>query len=100
MTALKAPSPATFAWIRSLRCSTTSDCLPPLPLMPTASRISPGAKLGQLFSVAALRGLIKSLLPAAAVAYLGVGCLRRDWPTLMLLSRRSYRGVLVFAARR
>src|ERR1700704_6354238 len=67
----------------------------PASLMPTASRISPAAKLGQLFSITALRGLIKSLLPAAAVAYLGVGCLRRDWPTLMLLSGRSSRAVLV-----
>src|SRR6266404_3211021 len=126
MTASKAPSPAPFAWIRCLPCSTTSGCSPPLPppsvlgwavalasalaqgglvfapasLMPTASRISPGAKLGQLFSVTALRGLIKSLLPAAAIAYLGAACLRRDWPALMLLSARSSRGVLSFAASR
>jgi len=72
----------------------------PASLMPTASRISPGAKLGQLFSVTALRGLIKSLLPAAAIAYLGAACLRRDWPALMLLSARSSRGVLSFAASR
>lgn len=72
----------------------------PTSLLPTASRISPAAKLGQLFSISALRKLIKSLLPAAAVAYLGVGCLRRDWPALMSLSARSSRGTLGFAADR
>jgi flagellar biosynthesis protein FlhB len=69
-------------------------------LMPAASRMSPTARLGQLFSVTALRGLLKSLLPATAVAYIGIDCLRRDWASLMLLSARSSRGVLGFAASR
>jgi len=72
----------------------------PTSLLPTASRLSPAAKLGQLFSITALRGLIKSLLPATAVTYLAVGCLRRDWPLLMALSARSSRGVAGFAAGR
>jgi flagellar biosynthetic protein FlhB len=72
----------------------------PTSLLPTTSRMSPAAKLGQLFSVTALRGLVKSLLPAAVVAYLGIGCLRRDWPSLMQLSARSSRGMLGFAANR
>lgn len=69
----------------------------PTSLLPAGSRISPAVMMKQLFSITALRGLIKSLLPAAAVAYLGVGCLRRDWPALMALSGRSTRGVLGFA---
>jgi len=72
----------------------------PSSLLPTGSRISPGAKLRQLFSISALRGLVKSLLPAAALAYLAVGCLRRDWLTLMALPGRSSRGVLGFAVDR
>jgi len=72
----------------------------PTSLLPTASRMSPAAKLGQLFSITALRGLIKSLLPATAVTYVAVGCLRRDWPLLMALSARSSRGMLGFAAGR
>jgi flagellar biosynthesis protein FlhB len=72
----------------------------PASLMPTGSRISPVAKLGQLFSVTALRGLIKSLLPAAAVAYIGIASLRRDWPSFMVLSARSARAVGGFAASR
>jgi flagellar biosynthetic protein FlhB len=72
----------------------------PTSLLPAASRISPAAKLGQLFSINALRGLIKSLLPVTAVTWLAVGCLRRDWPLLMTLSTRSSRGALGFGAGR
>jgi flagellar biosynthetic protein FlhB len=70
----------------------------PTSLLPSGSRMSPAAKMKQLFSITALRGLIKSLLPAIVVAYLGVACLRRDWPVLMALSARSTRGVVGFAA--
>ena len=72
----------------------------PASLLPTGSRMSPAAKLGQLFSITALRGLIKSLLPAAAVTYIAVGCLRRDWLLLMALPARSCRGMLGFASGR
>jgi flagellar biosynthetic protein FlhB len=72
----------------------------PTSLLPKGSRMSPAARLGQIFSITALRGLMKSLLPAAAVTYLAVGCLRRDWPLLMALSARSSRGTLGFAAGR
>jgi flagellar biosynthetic protein FlhB len=72
----------------------------PASLMPKGSRMNPAARLGQIFSITALRGLIKSLLPATAVTYLAVGCLRRDWPLLMALSARSARGMLGFATAR
>jgi len=72
----------------------------PSSLLPKASRMSPAAKLGQLFSITALRGLIKSLLPAAAVTWIAIGCLRRDWPLLMALPAQSSRGTLGFAAGR
>jgi flagellar biosynthetic protein FlhB len=72
----------------------------PTSLLPNASRMSPAAKLGQIFSITALRGLMKSLLPAAAVTWLAIGCLRRDWSLLMSLSARSSRGMLGFAAGR
>jgi flagellar biosynthetic protein FlhB len=72
----------------------------PTSLLPTASRISPAAKLKQLFSITALRGLIKSLLPVTAVTWVAVGCLRRDWSLLMALPALSSRGMLGFAAGR
>jgi flagellar biosynthesis protein FlhB len=72
----------------------------PTSLLPAASRMSPAAKLGQVFSITALRGLLKSLLPAAAVTWVALGCLRRDWPLLMALSVRSSRGLLRFVSER
>jgi len=91
-----------MGWIAALASALAQGGLvfAPTSLLPTASRISPAAKLGQLFSIAALRGLIKSLLPAAVVAYLAVGCLRRDWTALIVLPGRSARGMLGFAAGR
>jgi len=72
----------------------------PASLLPKASRLSPAAKLGQLFSITAIRSLIKSLLPAAAVTYVALGCLHRDWPALITLPDRSLRAMLGFAATR
>jgi flagellar biosynthesis protein FlhB len=69
-------------------------------LSPKAARMSPAARLGQLFSISALRGLIKSLLPAAFVAGIAFTGLGRDWPLLMTLSARSSRGVMGFATTR
>ena len=91
-----------MGWIAALSSALAQGGLvfAPTSLLPSASRISPAAKLKQLFSISALRGLIKSLLPAAAVGYLGVGCLRRDWPLLMALPGRSPRAMLGFAAGR
>lgn len=91
-----------LGWIAALSSALAQGGLvfAPTSLLPSAARISPAAKLKQLFSISALRGLIKSLLPAAAVGYLAVGCLRRDWPLLMALPGRSPRAMLGFAAGR
>jgi flagellar biosynthetic protein FlhB len=101
---LFAPIAAALAlgWIVALGAAVAQGGLvfAPASLLPTGSRVSPAAKMKQLFSVTALRGLIKSLLPAAAVTYIAVGCLRRDWLLLMALPARSSRGMLGFAAGR
>ena len=91
-----------LGWIAALASALAQGGLvfAPTSLLPSGSRMSPAAKLGQLFSITALRGLIKSLLPATAVTYVAVGCLRRDWPLLMALPARSSRGMLGFAAGR
>jgi flagellar biosynthetic protein FlhB len=72
----------------------------PASLQPTLARISPGARLQQLFSVTALRSLLKSLLPASAVVYIAVQCLRRDWSSLLVLSGRNAQGLAAFAGGR
>ena len=89
-----------LGWIVALSSALAQGGLvfAPTSLLPNASRISPAAKLKQLFSITALRGLMKSLLPAIAVTYLAIGCLRRDWLLLMALPARSPRGMLGYAA--
>ncbi len=72
----------------------------PASLLPTLSRVSPAARLQQLFSITALRSLLKSLLPASAVVCMAVSCLRRDWCSLVTLSSRNARGLTGFAANR
>lgn len=91
-----------LGWIAALSSALAQGGLvfAPSSLMPTGSRMSPAAKLGQLFSITALRGLIKSLLPVTVVTYIAIGCLRRDWPLLMALSTRSSRGMLGFGTGR
>ncbi len=90
------------SWIVAISSSLAQGglVLAPSALMPTASRINPGTKLGQIFSVTALRGLLKSLLPAAVVAYLAIACLRRDWLPLMTLPGHTSRAVLDFLGSR
>lgn len=102
--ALFAPIMAALAvaWVVALGSAVAQGGLvfAPASLMPAAARISPVTRLGQLFSVSALRGLIKSLLPAAVVASLAFSSLRRDWSAFMSLSARSSHAVLGFAAAR
>jgi flagellar biosynthetic protein FlhB len=72
----------------------------PSALMPSLARMNPGKKLGHIFSITAVRGLLKSLLPAAAVAYIAVACLKRDWLQLMMLPGRTGRSILGFVVER
>ena len=72
----------------------------PASLMPTAARMSPGKKIQQMFSISAVRGLGKSLLPAAAVVYVAVLCFQRDWFSLMALPGHTSSSVLGFAGGR
>jgi flagellar biosynthetic protein FlhB len=91
-----------LAWLAAVFTSLAQGgvVLAPAALLPAGSRISPGAKLQQIFSTAALRGLLKSLLPTAAVAYLAILVLRRDWLVLMTLPTRNAASVLTFTAGR
>jgi len=72
----------------------------PSALAPNWNRFNPATHLEQLFSLPALSRLLKSLLPTAAITYLAVGVLARDWrffPALL----RSTRGTLgAFVVRR
>jgi flagellar biosynthesis protein FlhB len=61
----------------------------PEALSPKAERLSPTQKFGQIFSLTGLSGLLKSLLPFAAVAYFGLTSLFDHWATLILASNAS-----------
>ncbi len=64
----------------------------PSALAPNWKRLDPATHVQQLFSLAALSRLLKSLLPTAVVVYFAVAALLRDWqrfPTLLHASRTT-----------
>lgn len=72
----------------------------PAALAPNWNRLNPASHFEQLFSLAAVSRLLKSLLPTAVVVYLAVAALLRDWPVLPSLLRGSRTGLAVFATSR
>ena len=61
------------------------------------SRLSPAARLEQLFSINAVSRLLKSLLPALAIVYLTVSIIRRDWAVVLSLPHLNAAGVAGFS---
>jgi flagellar biosynthetic protein FlhB len=72
----------------------------PSALAPNLNRFNPVARMGQLFSLAAVSRMLKSLLPTAFIVYLAVTLLRRDWQNLPSLMHASAGGVLAFTTGR
>jgi len=60
-----------------------------------AERISPGSRLQQLFSLAALSNILKSLLPFTAIAWVGIASIRNHWQEIL---GSAYADVHRFAA--
>ena len=91
-----------LGWIAAVSSAVAQGGLvfAPASLLPQFSRISPATRMQQLFSITALRSLLKSLLPAGAVVYIAFACLRRDWIPLLSLSARNAHGVAAFTAAR
>jgi flagellar biosynthesis protein FlhB len=69
-------------------------------LTPSLDRLNPASRLGQLFSLAALSRMLKSLLPTAAIVCLAATLVSRDWTLLPSLAHASARGFVGFAAGR
>jgi len=63
--------------------------LAPEALAPKAERLSPAQKLGQIFSLTGLSGLLKSLLPFGAIVYFGIATLQKHLAKFMLASNGS-----------
>jgi len=68
----------------------------PSALAPKVSRMSPAAKMKQLFSLSGLSRMLKSLLPAAAVLYFAGAVLVRDWGSVLMLPNRGIHGLMQF----
>ncbi len=54
-------------------------------------RMSPAARIGQIFSIAGLSNLLKSLLPFGAIAWIGVSTLTGQWAAIVHSSSYSLR---------
>jgi flagellar biosynthetic protein FlhB len=61
-------------------------------------RLSPTAKLKTLFSVAGLSTVLKSLLPFAAIAWVGYACISNHWGQILTSSDMDSRGFVVLVA--
>ena len=72
----------------------------PSALAPKLNRLNPASRLEQLFSMSALSRLLKSLLPSAAIAYLALTLLSRDWMSLPSLLHERGMGLARFVAAR
>lgn len=70
----------------------------PAALAPSLNRLNPASRIEQLFSLQAVSRLLKSLLPTAAIVYLAITVLSRDWSQLPTLLHGSGRRLLQFAA--
>ena len=56
-------------------------------LQPNLGRLNPITNVGHLFSLAGINRMLKSMLPVAAMLYLGLAIARRDWTDVMSSSR-------------
>ncbi len=59
-------------------------------------RMNPASKLGQIFSIAGLSNLLKSLLPFGAIAWIGISTLTGQWAAIVHASSYSLRTFATF----
>jgi flagellar biosynthetic protein FlhB len=55
----------------------------PAALSPDPGKLSPASNLSRIFSLASLRGLLKSLLPTAYLLYLGMTLISSQWDRIL-----------------
>jgi flagellar biosynthetic protein FlhB len=78
-------APMGAAWLTAAAVSMAQGGLvfSPTSLAFNPSRLSPAAKLKQMFSITGLSALLKSLLPAGFILYLSAQVIMRDWTLLL-----------------
>ena len=72
----------------------------PAALSPKPQRLNPATNLQKLFSIVALQGLLKSLVPTAFVLYLATSMMIRDWGQILQLTRWDTRASLTWVVAR
>ena len=90
---------AVTAWVLSVSAGLAQGGLvfAPKALTPKPERMSPAGKLKQMFSLAGLSGILKSLLPFGAIAWIGVSTISKHWGAVVHASElgvRTYGGFL------
>jgi flagellar biosynthetic protein FlhB len=88
------------AWVLSVSAGLAQGGLgfAPEALAPKIERMSPAGKLKQMFSLAGLSGLLKSLLPFAVIVWIGIVTVTNHWGAIIHsseLTARSYASFLV-----
>jgi flagellar biosynthetic protein FlhB len=88
------------AWVLSFSAGVAQGGLvfAPEALAPKPERLSPASKLKQMFSLAGLSGLLKSLLPFGAIMWVGVSTVTKHWDAVIHASEfgvRAYASFLV-----
>jgi flagellar biosynthetic protein FlhB len=91
---------AATAWVLSVAAGLAQGGLviAPEALAPKPERMNPAGKLKQMFSLAGLSGILKSLLPFGVIVWLGVSTLTAHWPSVIHASElgvRAYANFLV-----
>ncbi len=88
------------AWVLSFSAGVAQGGLvfAPEALALKPERMSPASKLKQMFSLAGLSGLLKSLLPFGAIVWIGVSTITKHWEAVVHASEfgvRAYASFLV-----
>jgi len=91
---------AATAWVLSVSGGLAQGGLvfAPEALAPKPERMSPAGKLKQMFSLAGLSGLLKSVLPFGAIVWIGISTITKHWETVVHASElgaRAYSGFVV-----
>jgi flagellar biosynthetic protein FlhB len=91
-----------LAWMTALAGALAQGgmVVAPTALVPKLSRLNPGRKLEQLFSLTSVGRLLKSLLPGGAMVWIAVSLLQRDWAALVALPHLNPAAICHFIAAR
>lgn len=87
------------AWVLSVAGGLAQGglVLAPEALAPKPERMNPAAKLKQMFSLAGLSGILKTLLPFGVIVWIGISTVTKHWETVVHASElgvRAYAGFL------